>query len=680
MTIQQGDIKLKATQVMQDVPEGGGAPTSVVIPDGTSNAVYPDVSETDRALGRVNLRKVVVHVDSPGTEDYLGANAVVSRQPSDPNISITAFSTGDLFDTRKSAVARMEAYLFTGPQYQGYLFGNHIAGQSTLLLFQKTDALPGIGDTLVLTKREGYPDEHTQYVRVTEASAVLTTFEDDRGTYTRYVVTLKLQGTLDADYPGHDVSRFEITKAALAAATKISSTVVADAARYYGSTVSQESGSVGQYSLKCESIFAQLVPSSQIESPIADARTNQTSAAAAPSGQTITQTVNGLFTTTQNLFFGGTSAPGTVLISAGGVTVIDSGGRLMSAGTQVGTIDYDNGVGALTTNVFGTVAQVFTIVYDPGATPAAVNQSQGFVVTAANRALNYVRTIQPAPQRGTLAVSYMSQGRWYVLREQGDGALRGQESGYGAGNLNFTTGTVSVTLGALPDVGSAIIYTWVDPTASRGTDALQLDNDGKLYWPFNTAGASSLESGPKAIEPHGLSITWDDNGATRVATDDGAGRLIGDATGSVNYARGVYRLTPNELPAPGTPIQSTLATRAVTQADVSATGGIIELGVSDVEPGSVALTIPCALTGTYLVTPAVLWETTERLVTDDGAGAMQLHVGDYLVTVGSINYATGRITLASSTDLPAPAVQQVAGFHTFQYWDGAPPLWQNVGG
>ena len=59
MPILSGDVKLLKSAVMADVPEGGGAPTGVEIPDGVSNAIFPDVSELDRAGGRVNLRKVL---------------------------------------------------------------------------------------------------------------------------------------------------------------------------------------------------------------------------------------------------------------------------------------------------------------------------------------------------------------------------------------------------------------------------------------------------------------------------------------------------------------------------------------------------------------------------------------------------------------------------------------------
>lgn len=58
MPILVGDVKLVASQVMDDVAEGGGAPTSTVIVDGASNSLFNDISEMDRAGGRVNLRKV----------------------------------------------------------------------------------------------------------------------------------------------------------------------------------------------------------------------------------------------------------------------------------------------------------------------------------------------------------------------------------------------------------------------------------------------------------------------------------------------------------------------------------------------------------------------------------------------------------------------------------------------
>ena len=83
MPILTGDIKLVASQVMNDVPEGGGAPTATVIADGVSNAIFPDISELDRAGGRVNLRKLHVTVQ---TDDTAPTWALTSSWPSHPRI------------------------------------------------------------------------------------------------------------------------------------------------------------------------------------------------------------------------------------------------------------------------------------------------------------------------------------------------------------------------------------------------------------------------------------------------------------------------------------------------------------------------------------------------------------------------------------------------------------------
>lgn len=81
MPILASDIKLIGAQVMDDVPEGGGAPSGIEILDGASNSLFNDISELDRASGRVNLRKVFAAVETPNTEGYFGANLIVAAPP-----------------------------------------------------------------------------------------------------------------------------------------------------------------------------------------------------------------------------------------------------------------------------------------------------------------------------------------------------------------------------------------------------------------------------------------------------------------------------------------------------------------------------------------------------------------------------------------------------------------------
>ena len=117
MPILSGDVKLLESSVMADVPEGGGAPTGNAIADGVSNAIFPDISELDRAGGRVNLRKTFVSIQTDDTDTYFGANIVVADPPADPRVSVTLFTNESTFDTRDSAKTRIESYLNRGTEW-----------------------------------------------------------------------------------------------------------------------------------------------------------------------------------------------------------------------------------------------------------------------------------------------------------------------------------------------------------------------------------------------------------------------------------------------------------------------------------------------------------------------------------------------------------------------------------
>ena len=209
MPIQLGDIKLVASAVMDDVPEGGGAPSSHVIEDNKRNEIFKDISESDRARGRLNMSKTFIAVQTQDTDTYLGANAVVAKPPEDPNVSITMFSTGEVYDTRQQAQARLEAYLNKGAEWAGFLYENHIAGQRTVQLFQRPSAeVPTVGKTLALVANEGLSNQREQYVRATRVTTELRTFTyDNDKDFQAAVVTLELSDALRYDMPGTSANR-----------------------------------------------------------------------------------------------------------------------------------------------------------------------------------------------------------------------------------------------------------------------------------------------------------------------------------------------------------------------------------------------------------------------------------------------------------------------------------------
>jgi len=153
-------------------------------------------------------------------------------------------------------------------------------------------------------------------------------------------------------------------------------------------------------------------------------------------------------------------------------------------------------------------------------------------VTAENRRLNWIRTVSPRPAPGTLLVSYVAQGNWYTLTDDGSGVLSGTDPGFGAGTVDYATGDVLVTLGALPDAGTQIMLVWASPAhyAVRVGDP---DIDPSITLTHN------LED---CLKPGTLVLTWLQDGLTKTAQSDQYGEIAGDAIGNVNHATGEFWL------------------------------------------------------------------------------------------------------------------------------------------
>lgn len=201
MTIQESNIVFLESQVMDDVPEGGGAATGTEIPDGVMNNVFEDISDLDRAYGRFNLRKVFLAVRELGTSLYSGVKTVVTGLPTDPALGYTLFTTNDPFDVRTDAASAVEAYLYKGPMWNAALLENHITGMRAISVIQRVGTqLPPIGKTLCLVQDEGEAGEKEQYIRVIKVEATETTFEDSSGEFTRWVVRLDLSDALRYDF------------------------------------------------------------------------------------------------------------------------------------------------------------------------------------------------------------------------------------------------------------------------------------------------------------------------------------------------------------------------------------------------------------------------------------------------------------------------------------------------
>ncbi|WP_066481785.1 hypothetical protein, partial [Comamonas terrae] len=651
MSIKQGDIQLMASRVMDDVPEGGGGPSAVVIEDGKSNALMPDISESDRARGRVNMRQTHVAVRTADTDTYMGSNVIVAEPPADPNVSVTLFTTGGVYDTRSLAQSRLEAYLNKGAEWAGYLYENHIKGQRVMQIFQRPGTeLPAVGKTLVLVGNEGLPNEQEQYVRAIRVTSVERTFTYDVDKdYKAMVVTVELSDALRYDFTGSPASR-QFTR--LANSAHLRDTVVADAGSYVGVTPLQRAAALGDFTILAKTIFTQLVPSAQSETPIPAAIPYAAAGFPISAAGDVSFVTQQDWSTATSLALPGGIKPGSLRITVGGVTFADAGGLLMSGTQQIGTVDYANGV---VTSSAGSYGGSKAIAYRPAAYMQRIPQSSEIRITPETRSQSYVGFITPVAAPGTLSFSYRAQGRWYVLSDAGDGALRGTDSSFGAGTYNPDTGAYVITLGALPDVGSSIVIQWGVPTQETVHPVTDLQISQTI--------ALQLPAG-QALYPGSFDIKWMDGATQRTATANSAWQLQGDATGEVRVGRSQVLFAPKLLPAIGTVLDVTVDTAPAAEVTLQhpSRNGQGRLAVSAGQGGLQPFTVEVewgtltdlAVLGTY--TRAQLQEMginpvdPAQLARDDGAGKLMLGT----LQVGTVNYAAGTLDFNPDVTIKVP--------------------------
>jgi hypothetical protein len=460
MAILAGDIKLVESAVMEDVPEGGGAPTDNVIVDGESNNIFPDISELDRAGGRVNLRKVHIHVQTPNRDTFMGANFIVAEPPDDPNVSITVFSTGETFDTREDAANFIEAYLVKGPVLPGYLLENHVAGQRSIQLFQRPGSpLPPVGRTLVLVANEDTPSEIVQYVRTTRVESVIGTYTELVGgslvDFQAEVVTCDISDALRENFPGSPPSRLF---AVASGKTRVRDTTVADAGSYHGVVALASSGTIGDATVQVESVYTQLVPNARTEVSALDQRP------AAQRELTLAETPRlvtvGAAPHSKRIKIGQENrgfnfvdilrpfpAPNSVVVSFRALgswyTMQDDGAGNLT-GTGVGTVNYDNGSIAVTFPSLPDVGS--SIIYSWGEKSAYTNRSAaiGF------RMPEVSWTVPHAPlDPGSVVVTWESGGVLKTATDNGTGGFTGDATG----SITYNSGFISLKPLAMIDAG-----------------------------------------------------------------------------------------------------------------------------------------------------------------------------------------------------------------------------------
>ena len=652
MPILTQNIKILKSAVMADTTDGGGPMTGVAIVDGASNNLFPDTSAMDRAFGRVNLRKVFGVAHTTDRDTLMGAHAIITDAPDDPLVHCSLMKTTNWGDTRTTARESIERYLVKGPKAATRIYDTHYSGSLQLRLITFVDAaFPAGGEAVVLRNPNGVE----QYVRILTVSVVaqkIAVIESGNVILVdAKVATCELGQAINIDVLGPPAVRAFNTSGVGSESTyaMLYTTSLAAGARFYGIKPLGVAGAPGALSVTTAGgVYNNLVPAATVETPIIDQYPLDTHPVIVASGYASLSLGTYVTTLTANsvLYAPGAIAPGSLSITGPFGTITDSNGLLMNGLTEIGTVDYRSGVITMSSTAPNYGSNSTAISYTPGAAVNSPGYSSGYEVTLANQGLSYVNAFTPVPAPGSFSLSYMAQGRWYELTSDMVGKVSGADSAYGIGTLNHSTGSMAVTLGAIPDIGSYMVASWGNNVAYSATPIGDLPT--KLTAQVATALTASTVSG--------ATITWSRGGTTYTATTSAGGVISGDATGQWK-GNSAFSFTPNVFPSGAltvafspTTVGSTLSGYTLTSGTTFTLTGM----TTSLQPGSVVGNVKYSYTtaGPF----GGVGSAHDRNFQFYDRGGVLYTKSPYVnagaeTSMGTVNYATGSITFTPTLSI-----------------------------
>lgn len=535
--INSSDVKLKQSQRLDDTDYGGGQMIATEVIDGVVNNLFPDISRLDRVYGRVSMRKAFLNIETENRATYYGSNIVITEQAADPKVSVLFFTTKNWFDTRDSAKSRVESYLVKGPTFPGQYWADHYLGSRQINIVTELDQTPPeIGEVIVLTAKKNLAgqsiSELEQYVRITDVATEVRLFtESDGDLFEKQAMYIGIGSRLLFDIPGGDPNR---TSNYSSLSAKIINTVVADASTYYGVANLQENVTAGELKIRVDSIFAPIVPSAASETGIVDSVVgySKDQSTGAFNGISVTRSLVMLFAPNAQVYMGEAVIPGSWSCAGNYPLTEDGVGNVYYLSQLIGSIEYNSGTISFGADVTANDSGSHAFTYEPGAPSARVMETSGIVITEATRGRAYTFRCDPLPQKGTVRIDYMSNGKWYTLWDDGSGRCAGSDPSLGTATVNFDTGSISIGLGeAMPDVDTMLIVYW-----ATADDYFPLGGTStNWYWDFLL--------NDEGIARGSLSITWGlhevkDSGTSGVLDYWYNGSQILTEVGTLEYSTG----------------------------------------------------------------------------------------------------------------------------------------------
>lgn len=651
MTVLEKDLVFLKHENMTDSDDGGGLPTSRKIDDGASNNLFPDVSDIDAMMGKVRLRKISIAVNTANNELVQGARLVFLETSKNKNMSIFGFKSTGFADRRKDAQNAIENYLAFGVRFAGHVNETQLVGQAIIQQIIDVEAeAPAVGQAMVIVQNEGQPDQFFQYVRVMKVTTEIQTFVVDKKSVKKKSVIIEISEPLRYQFTGPSVQEYEENNFDKKRVAYLRDARNADAARYYSATrLAKPITALSVNRIDVESIYAQIVPSSQVETPLAQVDpSNQIQAVLQTSDSKISYTSSITISSSEQLFLGSAVAPNTFEIEIDGILYTDKGKSIVDAsGKSIGVIDYSMGLITWASTVnFGLKSA--KISFAPAAKLTKVSDTDYLVVPEVDAGFKYIKTLPALPAPGSVVVTYQVTGNIYKLIDNGSGILESQITNGGVGTVDYKTGTIIITTGAIPDSNSIIVFSYAG-TFNQYRLANTQAYKGLIFIPIPD----------KIIDNASLTLAW--SGLTASANELGV--ITGAAYGRV--FDGMIIITPENLPEKNTEVTVKYTTAVVKTTEKTHDGlsnsiEILVPGIGELDKNSVILTTDLSVDAPILMSGMALGGQVNTLsskisvkIKDNGLGKMIIanfeKIGDLPdlegKEVGTIDYQQRKIIL-----------------------------------
>ncbi|NCN41437.1 hypothetical protein GW916_09355, partial [bacterium] len=207
----------------------------------------------------------------------------------------------------------------------------------------------------------------------------------------------------------------------------------------------------GELQLQVDTIFAPIVPASQSSTPITDFGVGVARSVVSPKDSGALEDLRTWsISSNGQMYVGEALMPNSFSIN--GVLSDDGTGNILDTSSNIiGSIDYASGTITFGASVSSSSGYA-TWSYIPAHAQIKITNTGHISIRESNRNFSYVFACPTLPLPATLQVAYLSGGKWYTIVDNGAGKITSPSTqDLGAGSVNYTTGSVSVTLKYLPD-------------------------------------------------------------------------------------------------------------------------------------------------------------------------------------------------------------------------------------